>query len=753
MTQPTSQQRRVPGWLIAVVVTPVLLGLIALVSVPAARQYAEHASAFCTNCHASEHERPGHQETACQACHAVPEDESLGLIATYLLRPDGMPVHGEAADQECIACHQRDGEAWRELLQTDGHAAHSAEPAIVECVRCHGASLHASPNEAARSRVLRTTSPVVGEESCVSCHEDSLVQGSSAASLQCAACHFFVTQPAEGEAPAPGTERTVGITEVHGAAECANCHNPHIEAPAQIVCTSCHQGLEQQLAEGPAGHLGPDGESGRGCAGCHQPHASRDELAGACIGCHALPGEGRQDSPRGPDRTWRASTVANPPSPERTRLAEAMHHQGACPTCHQPHRWSVGEGCPECHEEQHEGLAAMPADSHTQCVGCHEPHHPPPTAQTCGTCHEQNARAQRGLRGDHQDCLSCHTEPHQERPTFLSACPTCHTNVQRTLSAGQTRHQDCSACHTAHGDPTRGTAAACGNCHQANARSLARAGVPTQHRNCPSCHTPHRFEPAAALNACARCHAQQASATASHNQDPCTTCHDQHAPPLARASTCATCHQDVHPTVARHQRCQSCHRPHTPAAGALAQCGDCHQTQVRNSASWPSGSPHAGRCSECHSRHNERQQQETCAGCHAAQNNVRHHGNHPASCSGCHPVHEQRRTGPTGWWGSCASCHNAQARGVAAARTSTHRRCQACHQTPGPPLPRCESCHDDMQTHLLHSQREHRECSRCHETHGQAPPGRRQCLSCHQDRAAHYSDAPQCQSCHPFAED
>lgn len=742
MSDPVPPRRRMPpAW-------GALIGLaLTLMALAAGAGRATRSDDFCARCHASvPGHTPGHRAVGCAGCHDTRTSERLGLLAHALTKSPVTKPHSAVDRGACARCHQERAGDWRRLMTTEGHAQHARGAGATECVRCHAGSLHERPS---------------ARERCASCHRDVPMRSEPRDEASCVRCHAFAPSRA-GERPARATAAVahgerVDAARVHGAMDCRTCHNPH-RAPGETAardgndCSNCHRGsIAAQVAAGPEGH--------RVCLGCHAVHAERERAGIDCGRCHEPPppmDRGRRAESRVTPWVTFVSGAANAvpdARPDAGAPSAPLHpdwpHDGACASCHRPHTWTArADDCRGCHAEPSNALPRGTV-GHGECVGCHDPHGPLPNKSTCATCHAAPGAAARTAPPEpHRDCLSCHAQ-HSPRPPDATACARCHAQPAERVAHGPAAHQNCTACHTPHGPPAA-DATACARCHGAEAASVAPR-IASAHQNCANCHTPHDASRVTAQNACARCHTQAAAPTAIH-RGACTSCHAPHANITARGTDCATCHGGVHANGAEragsaHARCQACHQPHQPARAALQRCPQCHTQAASTATTWPSNSPHGGRCEGCHSAHGSTFT-APCAQCHAPMNSPTHTGRHTA-CTQCHAPHRDRPSSAAGWWTRCATCHAAEA---TAAQTGApaHRACANCHQRPGLTAPTCATCHARASSALLHAHPAHNNCASCHATHGTSIPARAQCLPCHQNRAQHFPDAPRCQSCHPF---
>jgi len=198
----------------------------------------------------------------CRSCH---QDDVQGFARTY--------VHHPVRQGNCSACHLDHGPDNKLVLLDRQDRL---------CSRCHDF----------KSKALRAAHRgyPLARATCGECHDP---HASSRPSL---------LYPLEHE---PFAER-----------DCGSCHKEPSQGWAigeeiNRVCGECH--------ENPSSHVFPHGAiKGRGCTGCHRPHAApvekflRAEVPGLCLRCHQK-------------RRFTRQTV-HPPVEE-----------GDCSACHQPH--------------------------------------------------------------------------------------------------------------------------------------------------------------------------------------------------------------------------------------------------------------------------------------------------------------------------------------------------------------------------------------------------------------------------------
>jgi hypothetical protein len=724
----------------------ITLGLAAIITAammvvkPRSEQYVQ-STQYCQRCHTDEVSHVGeHGDVACQACHQMPKGQTLALLRGAFAGDSAMPPHGTLDKASCKACHSKDKIKWNALARTSGHATHALDPVLVACVTCHSSSLHERPKPTER---------------CEACHAKTITKDKAGVQLDCLRCHVFgsgnaLAHPMSLKADAPAWGKEITGKNVHGAADCRLCHNPHREEgsadKAQTLdCTSCHRSeLARSVTHAPDNH--------KVCTTCHRPHGLRAELATACAVCHQKPRvRGEDRDPGVPPEMRGLTTIApflaarkGPPTPPPD-----ITHEGVCAKCHEPHSWQPNKTiCRTCHEKKAATVEALPPDTHS-CLGCHEPHSPKPGKEACARCHADKIKSvMAAAPAKHHDCLSCH-EPHHGKPIAAQMCGTnCHHDQMAALREGQEKHRDCGNCHSPHTNPKLEVFQRCKQCHE---KPLRDFGTTNKHERCSRCHDQHEFNKKAARARCAKCHKDKVAGPTVAHDGTCIDCHNNHLPGRGLATQCRTCHSDIQPQVPTHQQCNSCHKPHTKSVVASTQCANCHAKQREVQPTWPAKSPHApGRCAECHNKHDE-SNKVLCQSCHKDKPGTKHMGVHK-ECKGCHAPHLPYPSDALGWWGRCGNCHK-QESAAAATGNPKHQLCANCHNNPGREPKLCATCHAPMKQQGEHQQPKHDKCTNCHSTHGTAAPTRKVCEVCHKDRRAHFPDAPKCQACHPFTKE
>jgi Cytochrome c7 and related cytochrome c len=308
-----------------------------------------------------------------------------------------------------------------------------------------------------------------------------------------------------------------------GATQCFQCH-VRGGKPADMDgrCLACHTEVARMKQANRGYHARVD----KNCASCHPDHAGRtfsliawDEgspekfdhartgwtLDGAhaklaCRDCHQ-------------PKFQRGSLGA---TKKKDKAASWLGLDPACGSCHvDVHRGHLGLQCLTCHRVDawrpapgfDHAKTSFPLTGRHVNVACDKCHATPALLAAAGdTTNLAAAHAPAGAHSvyapvPHDDCASCHRDPHAGR--FGAACARCHTNTEsfHTIRAAGFDHDKtryplrgrhatvaCARCH----DPKLGgwgekpAFASCTSCHRdAHAGTATRAGKVV---DCASCH-------------------------------------------------------------------------------------------------------------------------------------------------------------------------------------------------------------------------------------------------------------------------
>jgi c(7)-type cytochrome triheme protein len=426
---------------------------------------------------------------------------------------------------------------------------------------------------------------------------------------------------------------------------CARCH---VEKAGKLVGKPDHKTCfgDCHGAAPPAGRAGTKPEVGdriKVCSACHAPKALDAPFRGmlavayppysidrdwtttfghrrhkdvACVACHAggpRPASGHTRCLGCHDASGAAGHAAG---------------MAACTTCHTP-----GSGTPLPPRLDDHPIQVKPAFSHTkhaarsaagkQCTTCHAALAdtdgdvlPPPTVETCATCHDGKAAFSVITA-----CTKCHRDPPTKswtvaRPDdrFVHAgphdklvqsmpCSGCHP-LSPHGEALVTGHQACVPCHT---DQLLGGVKLrmCGACHNSTEpwRQLTVDRRPPDHTEFGANldHAKHRA-------ACTSCHVvttslQQLRPSRGHASCSATGCHAIATGPAPRLADCTGCHalglvgdrEAARAKTPWSTRERFDHKSHSVPA-----CGSCHTDQDMTGPVALLHTPPKATCAPCH---------------------------------------------------------------------------------------------------------------------------------------------------------
>jgi len=259
----------------------------------------------------------------------------------------------------------------------------------------------------------------VGEETCLTCHEDKkAINGTPhgmtgdaktpAATHGCESCHG----PGQAHVDGGGDKTKIRMFETMTASE------------ASAVCTTCHNRGEHLMWDSSAHE-----SRGVGCTTCHSVHSPKSEkaqlkkatISETCATCHR-------------DKVMKTKRSAHMPvSNDPNRPASHME----CTTCHNPHGstnvkmlrtgTSVNDLCTSCHTEKRGPYLWEHAAVVDSCTNCHDPH---------GSSFQRMLVTQEPML-----CQRCHVTTRHP--------PTVYDNYVRQNSTGANRivGRSCVVCH------------------------------------------------------------------------------------------------------------------------------------------------------------------------------------------------------------------------------------------------------------------------------------------------------------------
>ncbi len=218
--------------------------------------------------------------------------------------------------------------------------------------------------EAAAAPVTSQQSGFVGEETCLTCHEDQKkgYHGSP---------HARTANP-RTPAAKKGCESCHGPGQAHvdGGGDKTKIKNPATMSlrDANAACLTCHNRTSHDNFAG-----GKHDSRNVGCVTCHSVHAPKSEkaqlktetISETCVTCHV----------KEVNKVHKSSHMP---------VGEINGNKMECTTCHNPHGsnnvkmlkegTSITEACATCHAEKRGPFLWEHAVGRESCVTCHDPH-------------------------------------------------------------------------------------------------------------------------------------------------------------------------------------------------------------------------------------------------------------------------------------------------------------------------------------------------------------------------------------------
>ena len=460
-----------------------------------------------------------------------------------------------------------------------------------------------------------------------------------------------------------------------GGVICQSCHKPHGSKQKFMLvksnrraalCYACHKNKRgvvdskhdmSVMAPGLKNSHGEDVTKMGPCSACHIPHGAKgpvlwarvippgqDKTAGMCLSCH---------NDQGPAKDKQVGEHSHPLNRAISRLGIRVDAKG----WHSQHPWAQGKAAPKALPLFDQfGERVEHKNGEISCPTCHDPHNwsvRPTSKSTTDPKQLKGDRNSRFLRipqgDDSQLCQNCHVDKrpiiqtkHNIRLLQQTEKATAGNSMQVAITVAD--KDMCSYCHAVHnakGDPlwARGHGPGampietlCKDCHQQTGLAKDKVLPPYSHPlgkhpermqptkflplfdsngkrtdhnglvDCASCHNPHQWTPqipnpgkqaTADQEGDARNSFLRVSAAA--DSALCATCHQDKA--LVKGTdhdlrvTVGTAHNAAGESVQQSGLCGQCHSVHhpqmpvslwarNPGAGEDVneqQCRSCHQ--------------------------------------------------------------------------------------------------------------------------------------------------------------------------------
>lgn len=435
----------------------------------------------CTKCHEL---GEGPSADKCLACHTLikerlAEKKGYHHVAVTVNKKACFDCHSDHAGRDFELVHWPDG-------QNDLDHASIGYPLVgkhakVPCRDCHNPSrIKEDLKKQEPDKDLTRTFLGLGTD-CLSCHVD---EHRGQLGTDCLRCHSNEKYKPVAHFSHDSTRFV--LTGKHRGLDCQKCH-PKIEdkkaaTPTAVLftkytnlqfanCTSCHKDKHE-------------GKFGKDCTKCH-----------ATTGWRQINGTSNFDhSTTAFPLLGKHAAVTCDKCHTSTSLLTKIRHE-ACTDCHRDAHWGQfasrpdGGRCESCHSVQGFQPPLYTVDDHAKSdfalTGAH-------LAQPCIACHQTekaiDGSSYRNFRVAHDNCTTCHTDPHVGQFATLAPvrqCTDCHGDTNwHAVPISQENHE---------AYPLKGAhrKVACSGCHKPvtiNDITAVRYR-PIAHR-CEDCHRP-----------------------------------------------------------------------------------------------------------------------------------------------------------------------------------------------------------------------------------------------------------------------
>jgi predicted CXXCH cytochrome family protein len=566
----------------------------------------------------------------CRSCHSPHFSKQPALLASparelcsgchdyATLNMNKEFVHTPAAAGDCTGCHNPHGASQDKLLS-----------GRLQIVTVNGVKTVREPDMTGKYSDL-----------CFSCHDklQEKFRGpgvhAPVAQGKCDACHaphgsdfygFLKHTPSSLCSDCHAVDTTL-ISKHSGydikAANCLDCHNPHMSDKPKLIRTNSHPPFEEKSCEtchtvGPNGSVQLAGNLTEICSACHDMVKTESGkktqhapfASGECTSCHSIHAADYSHLLKFDGNDMCLSCHTDIKDLSKQSVQHQPFAKGKCLDCHAPHA------------SDNPKLVLKPQE--TLCLNCHTELkdqigkgvvHSPVKAGSCTACHLPHAGAQTSLlvATKQQLCARCHNltaatfvAAHKNFPMAGADCQNCHVahvsakGVKSLLKPDTHKpfvSRDCNQCHQPTGNrdlisPVRDL---CLKCHPDFQKSLEMAVVhppASTPDGCVSCHGPHvafgkALQKNEGVKTCLTCH-NGPEFTSSLKHPPafedCGTCHQPHASQNKQllenpniTELCTTCHEDAvkthfhpmgdkatDPRTRQPLNCVGCHTPHS----------------------------------------------------------------------------------------------------------------------------------------------------------------------------------------------
>jgi len=529
----------------------------------------------------------------------------------------------------------------------------------------------------------------------------------------------------------PG-ELTRAHSELEGMSNCTQCHDIGSKV-SNTKCLDCHKEISGLIASGKGYHAHRT-VKGKDCFECHSEHHGRNfdmvrfdtnsfnhDLTG-----YALEGKHAQADCMA---CHKPDNIEN--SDLRRREGTFLGLDTSCLSCHDDfHQGTLSNNCTQCHTMDGFRPASLFDHASTEfpLSGAH-------VSVDCKECHKETTRNGSPFQEfsglAFNDCVSCHSDPHQSR--LPGSCTQCHTDTSFDTFIGKANFK-----HSRTGFNLNGAHRSidCFSCHKQTDEPLAvfQDRQQVDETNCVACHQdPHedRFG-----QDCAKCHNEDSFFALNDMEFFDHSITDYPLEGKHLDVDCKSCHTERYSTPIAFDRCSNCHDDYHlgefAREGISPDCAECHSLEKGFEYTLYTIEDHNRSSFELEGAHVA----TPCFACHVSENDQRwSFANMGSACADCHnDIHEGYISSTYYPNDDCTVCHGSDAwSAVQFDHDQTNWPLEGGHQSVS-----CRECHFEInQGGSLGSQNFSNldtSCTGCHENvHGDqfAENGITDCTRCH----------------------
>lgn len=369
---------------------------------------------------------------------------------------------------------------------------------------------------------------------------------------------------------------TSSHSELEGMSNCTKCHDIGKKVP-DTKCLSCHDEI-QDLVSNERGYHASQEVSNMQCIDCHSEHHGRKfemirfdtETFDHKLTSYELEGKHAQIDCR---QCHKPDNILDADLKNRTDTWLGL--EGECLTCHSDyHQETLGPDCASCHD--FEAFRPAPGFDHNDTQYALEGKHRNVECLECHPIKTRNGHEFQVFAGlTFNDCINCHTDPHNSLP---GNCNSCHTVEGFDIFKGQQVFDHSITSFNLSGAHR---SVSCFDCHKSGLEvsSVFQDQTGIAEDNCVSCHE-DIHEGKFGVD-CAQCHNVNSFLELNAGMEFDHSLTDYPLEGMHQTIECSQCHIESFTQPIDFSYCRNCHDDYHEGqfvedSGLIEDCSSCH---------------------------------------------------------------------------------------------------------------------------------------------------------------------------------